>query len=314
MSWILDTLSNDPSKKNLKFDGAPSIKDDWKDLYSQSTVRNIQELIGANVTRGSSGPKPTPRRIFILYVPARGIDILIERLGIACYLEPLGPPSSNSFVGNGIAWRHERRDSLSVVSDAIQRATMTTNALKNEITDKARSALSLPPRNFYFPDKESLIYETYLSMVRQRSSMQELNHVLKPMKIDSDRLAAKALKSTGNNSKVFQDCRGRIFPPNIDHAPSRFADTFRKETAPDAEQTDESDILQVLHQRYRFGVVARDGNLHYDVQYEYPRQLRKEPMYCVKTGNVLVTGSHANVGVNDAIWVPNGNKESADKS
>ena len=228
LSWILDTLSKDTSKKHLKFEGAPSIKDDWKDLYGQSTVGNIQELIGASVTKGSSDPVPTPRRIFILYVPSKGIDILIERLGIACYLEPLGPSSSNPSFSNGIAWRHERKDSLDIVSDAIQRATIATNALKVQITDKARSALSLPPRNFYFPDKESVIYETYLSIVRQETSTQELNDVLKAMKIDGDRLAAKALKSTGNNYKVFRDLRGRIFPPNIHHAPGRFEGYVRQ--------------------------------------------------------------------------------------
>lgn len=308
--WILDVLSKDTSKKHLTFGGAPSIKDDWKDLYSQSTLGNIQGIIGARIAKDSPTPVPTPRRILILYVPSRGIDLLIERFGIACYLEPLVPMDSNGSFGDSITWRHDKSDSLGIVSDAIQRATIATNALKNEITDKARSALSLPPRNFYFPDRDSLIYDSYLSLVRQQISTQKLNDVLKVTKIDGDRLAAKALKSTGNNYRVFKDLRGRIFPPNIHHAPSRFADASGKESVGEPEKEDGSDILQVLHQRYRFGVVARNGNLHYDVQYESPRRLQKEPMYCVKDGNVLVTGSHANVGINDAIWVPDGNKES----
>ena len=311
MVWILDVLSKDTSKKHLKFDGSPSIKDDWKDLYSQSTLGNIQEIIGARITKNSSAPVPTPRRILILYVPSRGIDLLIERFGIACFLEPLVPLSSKPSFGNSIAWRHERKDSLDIVADAIQRATISTNALKVEITDKSRSALSLPPRNFYFPDRESEIYDTYLSIVRQEALVQELNDVLKAVKIDGDRLAAKALKSTGNNYRVFRDLRNRIFPPNIHHAPNRFAEGSGKGSEGAPKQDDGSEILQVLHQRYRFGVVARNGNLHYDVQYESPRWLRKEPMYCVKAGNVLVTGSHANVGINDAIWVPDGHKESA---
>ena len=49
--------------------------------------------------------------------------------------------------------------------------------------------------------------------------------------------------------------------------------------------------------------------MHYDVQYELPRRLHEEPMYCAVKGEVRVTGSHANVGVNDVIWVPDGKKE-----
>ena len=314
LNWILDILSKDTSKKHLTFDGAPSIKDDWKNFYSQSTLGNIQGIIGARIAKDSSGPIPTPRRILILYVPSRGVDLLIEKFGIACYLEPLVPMSSNRSFSNSLAWRHERKDTLDMVSDAIQRATIATNALKVEITDKSRSALSLPPRNFYFPNRESLVYRTYLSIARQETSTQELNDVLKTVKIDRDRLAAKALKSTGNNNRLFRDLRGRIFPPNIDHAPNRIADASGNGIEREPERGGKSEILGVLHQRYRFGVVARDGNLHYDVQYESPRRLSREPMYCVKRGNVLVTGSHANVGINDSIWVPGGNKESANNN
>ena len=64
-----------------------------------------------------------------------------------------------------------------------------------------------------------------------------------------------------------------------------------------------------MEQRYRFGVIVRDGNLHFDVQYARSRTLENESMYCATVGNVLVTGSHANVGVNDVIWTPDGKKE-----
>ena len=312
LSWLLDVLSRDTSKKHLTFDGAPSKNDDWKPLYGDPTVMNIQEIIGARMTKSSSAPIPTPRRILILYVPSRDIGLLIERFGIACYLEPLLPSNVDSSFGNSIAWRHEKEDSLNIVIEATQRATNATNALKVEITDKARSALTLPPRNFYYPNGDSQIYETYLSIAQRNTSARDLIDNLKAMKIDGDRLAAKALKSTGNNGRAFRDLRDRIFPPNIHHAPSRFAEAPIRETIRESEKEDKSDILQVLHQRYRFGVTARDGSLHYDVQYELPRTLRQEPMYCAKTGNVLVNGTHANVGLNDVIWVPDGKKEPAD--
>ena len=102
-----------------------------------------------------------------------------------------------------------------------------------------------------------------------------------------------------------------MFPPDNYHAPSRYADTSSGGDTGEIECAGQSSILQVLQQRYRFGVIVRDGNLHFDVQFEVPRKLSNEPMFCATMGNVVVTGSHANVGVNDVIWVPDGEKNPA---
>ena len=311
LKWILDTLRKDTSKKHLTFDGAPSAKDDFGELYNHANLENILEMIGARVSQNFSNSVPTPRRIFILYVPSKSEELLIEKLGIACYLEPLAASDAHPYPISNILWRHDKEESLNLVSRAIMRATEATNKLKNEITDRGRSALSLPSRNYYYPNRDSLIRDIYLSIARHEISPHQLYDTLKAMKMNSDRLAAKALKSTRSNHRVFRDHRGRLFPPVIDHAPNRYSESSSPGEFKTAYRNDDSDILKVLNQRYRFGVIARNGNLHYDVQYETPRTLHKEPMYCSNDGYVLVTGSHANVGVNDAIWAPDGNKETA---
>ena len=311
LRWILQTLSRDPSKRHCRFEGIPSNVHDRKDLYRDSTLTSIQELVGSSVAKGSSGAMPTPRRILVLYVPSRDADLLIVRFGIACYLERLVPSGPESGFGEDIAWRHKESDALDIVSQALQRATVATNALKLEITDKGRSPFALPARNFYFPDKDSPIYETYLGFVRGEVSIERFNETLTTKRFSSDQLPAKALKGNHHADRFFQDVRGRVFPPDGYHAPSRYAETSSRINAGELEVDGQPDILQVLHQRYRFGVIVRDGNLHYDVQYEMPKKLRDEPMYCATMGNVVVTGSHANVGVNDVVWVPDGEKEPA---
>lgn len=314
LASVLETLSNDTSRKDLSFEGTPSIDNDWMDLYRQSTLASIEEVIRASVARNSYSSKPTPRRILILYVPSGDAQVLIARFGIACYLEPLVPIETRPSPRSKIAWRHEAKESLDIILGALKRASTTTRLLQKMITDNNRSPLALPPRNYYFPDRESLIYETYLSIAQGKMSFENLNNTLTTKRFTRDHLPARALKGDHHRDRFFRDLRGRVFPPDIFHAPTRseeFQESNDETIAGSVDGDGRTKFMQVLHQRYRFGVVVRNGNLHYDVQYEIPKQLHNEPMYCADVGNVLVTGSHANVGVNDVIWAPDGEKKPA---
>lgn len=314
LAYILKTLSDETSWKDLSFEGTPSIDNDWMDLYRQSTLASIEEIIRASISKNSSSSKPTPRRILILYVPSGDAQVLIARFGIACYLEPLVPTKTRPSLRSRIAWRHEVKESLDIILGALKRASTTTRLLQEMITDNNRSALALPPRNYYFPDRESLIYETYLSIARGKMSFESLNNALTTKRFTKDHLPTRALKGDHHRDRFFQDLRGRVFPPDIFHAPTRseeFQESHNETITGSVDGDVRSRFMQVLHQRYRFGVVVRNGNLHYDVQYEIPKRLYNEPMYCADAGNVMVTGSHANVGVNDVIWVPDGEKKPA---
>ena len=136
-------------------------------------------------------------------------------------------------------------------------------------------------------------------MVDQITSGLRLRDTLLPSRFNRDQLPNKAFKGQQYTDRFFQDCRGRVFPPDPYHAQSRI----------DSGEAAGKGLPLAMRQRYRFGVTVRDGNLHYDVQFEMPRKLQEEQMYCAVEGDVWVTGSHANVGVNDFVWVPDGNKE-----
>ena len=284
----------DTSRKPAKYVGAPATKMDWRDLYSKSTVTETLNLIErASLTL-------MPQRIIVLYVPYRDADALISSLDFVCFLAPLAV-SDNEWLdsGNPIAWRHDKPVVRKVVHRTLAQALKETNALKAEITDKRISPLTLPARNFCYPDRSSTIKHTYQEFMKHTLSIEEMRTTLTPSRFTRDQLPGKAFKGQQHTDVFFQDKRGLIFPPDIYHAPVR---TNQVAQSP-------STLSLTLQQKYRFGVLVRDGNLHYDVQYRSPRKLRQEAMYCAMAGNVLVTGSHANVGVNDIVWVPGGTKE-----
>ena len=211
LKWILETLSRDTSKRHCRFAGIPSAKSDWKDLYRESTLTEIQGTIRASVTNSPLGAVPTPRRILVLYVPSKDFDLLISRFGITCYLKPLlaastEPASAEPVFSDDIAWRHDREVALEIVTQALQQATVATDALKREITDKGRSPLSLPARNFYFPDKESPIYETYLRFVRREVSIEGLSAALTTKRFSRNQLPARALKGNHHADRFFPGC------------------------------------------------------------------------------------------------------------
>ena len=294
LAWITRRIERDTSIKSARFVGAPSPVNDWGELYKKN-LREILTLIERE-SRSLS-----PNRIIVLYVPSGDQDSLVSALGSVCFLAPLTPEDGGyPLDGNVIGWRHIRSSVENTVYRTLKHAIRVTNALKAEITDKRISVFTLPAHNFYYPDRRSTISDLYNEFAQRRLSMKDLKHRLPPSRFSRDDLPDKAFKGQQHTDEFFQDCQGRIFPPDLFHAPNRYDD----------EEALVHELSVSLRQRYRFGVTVRDGNLHYDVQYKKPRRLRQEPMYCSVKGNVWVTGSHANIGVNDVIWAPDGKIES----
>ena len=295
-NWIKSKLEGDSRLRFARYLGLPSTPNDLRDLYNKKTVRAVLQLIEGECSSLS------PNRIIVLYVPSRDAQELLSALGIVCFLAPLTQDEETlTSDGSSIAWRHTKSSVKRVVYQTLRRASKITDALKVEITDRRISAYSLPSYNFYYPDNQTTIRNTYLELISRESCFSGLSSKLLPTRFTRAQLPAKAFKSSQHTDRFFQDRRGRVFPPDLHHAPNREND----------ESTQEGGLSLTLRQRYRFGVTVRDGNMHYDAQYELPRTLINEPMYCAIEGNVLVTGAHANVGVNDVVWVPSGRKEPA---
>lgn len=295
---IRSMLRRDTSLKPARYLGTPSTSDDWRNLYNKRNTAEMLRLIESECRSLS------PNRLIVLYVPSSDAGELLSALGAVCFMAPLSPDeeSPQSDV-NAISWRHNNASVEKAVYQALGCALAITNTLKAEITDKRISPYTLPVHNFYYPDDSSTIASVYMELLQRHSNIHSLTDELLPSRFTREQLPIKAFKGKQHTSRFFQDSRGRVFPPDLYHAPNR--------DAYEGPQTD--GISLTLRQRYRFGVTVRDGNLHYDVQYELPRKLTKEPMYCATMGDVWVTGSHANVGVNDVIWVPSGRKEAQNK-
>ena len=294
LDWVKRTLERDTSRKPARYVGVPSPPSDWRGLYKRKNIAEMLKLIERKILCFM------PHRIIVLYVPSRDAGDLISALDSVCFLAPLIPEDNDhASDGNVIGWRNEKPSVGNIVYRTLGYAWKETDVLKTEITDKRISPFTLPAHNFYYPDSRSTISSMYHQFAQRSFSIGDLKDQLLPSRFNRDQLPNKAFKGQQYTDEFFQDCQGRVFPPDLYHAPSRVND----------ENTLANRLSIVLRQRYRFGVTVRDGNLHYDVQYKQPRSLRREPMYCAEMGDVLVTGSHANIGVNDVIWVPDGKKE-----
>ena len=292
LGWARRRLERDTSQKSAKYVGAPSTQNDWGSLYKQKTIAEAVRLINRESRSG------VPNRIIVLYVPSHDDQDLISTLHLVCFFAPMEPQSEHlPSNGNTVSWRHNKALVKETVDRTLRQALRTTNNLKAEISDKRISPLTLPAHNFYYPNQHSTISDAYRAFAQGKLASPVLKGGLLPSRFTRTQLHGKAFKGSQYADEFFQDCRGRVFPPDIHHAQAR-EDQDTTSPMPSA----------ALRQRYRFGVTVRNGNLHYDVQYELPRTLRDEPMYCSVDGDVWVTGSHANVGINDFIWVPDGYK------
>ena len=306
--WIRNVLSEDMSKAPARFMGVPSNRNDSAELYTADVKRRILDILATSVSGNGIDSVFTPRRILMLYVPSKDAQSLVYEFGLACFMQSMKGNHVSPSPWDDINWRHDKVAVRAIVYQALQDATDTTHALKTEISDKRMSPFSLPARNFYFPTADSVIAATYRACMEGGMALDELRGRLSTKRFTRAQLPPQAFKGSQPYDNFFEDARGRIFPPD-NHGRNRYPVAVASDAEHETDAFNNSDIRRVLEQRYRFGVIVHDGNLHYDVQYAAPRKLRHEPMHCAAVGDVWVTGSHANVGVNDFIWTPRGRKD-----
>ena len=292
--WMERSLTRDSSMKSGRYVCVPSSRKDESKLYPKHYTEQLLKILDQH------SRAIRPGRMIVLYVPSDDAVNLLLSLGFVCYMVPLVPKDDGVRVySSEIGWRHSKKEVGRMVYGALRKAWRTTDALKAEVTDKRMSVFTLPAKNFQFPDRESTISEQYWKFVQGEIDMSHLRDRLFPVRFTRDQLPRKAFKGAHHSDCFFQDARGRVFPPDLYHGHVRDDEGVRLLNG----------LPRLLSRMYRFGVPVRNGNVHYDVQFTSGRELKGEPMYCAESGAVWVTASHANVGVNDVIWVPDGRKE-----
>ena len=116
--------------------------------------------------------------------------------------------------------RHE------ISSTELYSSVEVTNALKAEITDRRISAFTLPSHNFYYPNSHSTISDSYHDFALHAISISDLKDTIIPSRFTRGSTPEQAFKSQQYTSAFFQDCRGRVFPPDLYHAKSRLNETL----------------------------------------------------------------------------------------
>ncbi len=294
-----------------------SSNNDYKPLFSEASIKTLHKrMLEQLYIRGDSKnpPCPTPRYIFLLYVPSCDADLLLSKFEYFCLPIKLTKETNkfdrqilNDNFGNSteISWRHYNNAAKITAHDTLQLIRSEVKKYSRMIASTATSPLVLPPMNYHYPSGADLIDEIYRNIFTGNVGLDELSG-LTPRHFNRDEVSRKV-----HRRNIFQDCRDRIFP-NDNHAPSRLPNPPGKYAGGSLNDSDFIErfkgLQAYLRQVYRFGVRARDGNVHFDVQFPQAG-LKRESMYCSDDECfVEVTGTHANVGINDAIWVPDGTK------
>lgn len=315
LSWTEAEFKRNTSVPRADFIGIPAPPNDWANLYRPRSVDEFVGRVYSNIARliSARNIEKLPKRIFLLYVPSRDSERLLSRFRYFCYPMPLHPNIEewNQYQGSPIGWRSEKPTVFNVVRRHYLEAITQTDVLKSLITDQRTCELSLPPKNFFFPDPATEISVAYDDIFFKFFDADSIDIGINQRVFTRKNLSSKVFKYGQTKLSLYQDSRRRVFPPSLVHAPVRWPVDYFDSTS---SLSDEEKLLSLrlfIQQRYRFGVIVRDGNLHYDVQFQQPEHFSDEPMTCAARGPVRVTGTHANVGVNDVVWAPSGHLKEA---
>lgn len=239
-----------------------------------------------------NGPVPPPNRLLLLYARVPGFEELLRSFEFAPFPIPVTPPKESS------SWHPWRKDTEYVwtqIREALAFANEPSGAammvrLRVERLDPA-DPLLLPPQNFHTPNKRPL-RELFAEVQRGGRAWNGLAVGSMPVAKYDFRSLPNFFRRTGGKEKRFAtDRRGLVF------ASANKAQHGAVRAVPPVDAAEASRLLRSL---FRFGTPVPQGFQH-DVQWPGTRLLQHEPFQCAERGEVPVSGSHANVYLNDVV-------------
>lgn len=241
-----------------------------------------------------SGPPPPPRRLLLVYPRRPGVEDLLAAFGAAPLAIPIPWP---------VEWEN-RMPGRDYVLDEVSPTVMAALKGINDPEGFARriwtriealnpaDPLLLPGRNFVLQSGRDLA-AALADLRRGDGDPLAFNEAFAgAVRYPSEALEEFYARTGGKNRRFATDNRGRVF------ASPRHGGFHGSVRA--AEAGDSRAGLRVLESLFRFGSRLPAGFQH-DVQWPYSRRLEKEPFACSERGQILVSGSHANVYPNDVV-------------
>lgn len=268
--------------KPARYISVPFPKDPGSGCYSEQSITTLLRA-SAHFTlrqRRHQG-ELAPSRFYLIYVKAHDEENLLRMFDFFAF--PVGVEIE------ALNRSHEMKvfEQLEPIVRRLLHDHEEAGFLAQAICGQSdKTPLLLPAKNFIV-DGEETAFGGYLMSLRRRE--REWSNVnVRSVRYTHDQLP-KAVK-VKQTRPFFCDGRALVFVPDpCPHPPAREFDL-------DA-TTDE--LRALLNSLYRFGMPIKDG-YHFDVQ-AVGRKLNAVPFVCIKQGQILVSGTHANVYPNDYV-------------
>jgi hypothetical protein len=241
-----------------------------------------------------NGPPPPPRRLLLVHPRRQGVEDLLTAFGAAPLAIPIPWP---------VKWE-DRMPGRAEVLNEISPAVMAALEGLNDPAGFARriwariealnpaDPLLLPGRNFVLQGGRDL-WAALADLRRGGGDPAAFDEAFAgAARYQRPALPDFYARTGGTNKRFATDYRGLVFacPPH-----GGFHGVVRA-----VEAGDDRTGLRLLESLFRFGSRLPAGFQH-DVQWPSPRRLAQERFACSKRGQILVSGSHANVYPNDVV-------------
>ena len=292
---ILKRLQDYFPSANMQFLGLP-FGTGGAGLYGQGAVeallRSVAEFaIRRRVNSERANRPAVPGRLILLYVPAPDEENLLTVFDFFCLPVPLKGPRCDSHRPDG--WRLDPEVAANVVRDAIRELETGDRPAPNL---PRNAVITLPPDNFRPERNAQTLAECLIEFRQGKLNMEEIEKAVEIKKFNNDELP-NVLKGK-KKSYFYVDYRGIVFPPadaeTGDHGPAREL----------SEDPNVNSIKIRMNQLYRRGTPLHPG-FHHDAQYPNGREMNEDQFCCREHGDVLVSGTHANIYPNDVIRAAN---------
>lgn len=265
-------------------------------LYRIQTVKLLlQSAAGFSIRRlrtSGDNQSPQPRRIALFYVPATDDEHLISAFDF--FVFPLPLIGLEHFDPNGHQKRHDPVECEQAIRTAFWTYTEELIRLLQPRIEQQKSSepLLLPPRNFHLPERR--LHNAFCELTRRSRTWQNaMPDGIVPGTFTHEHLPS-FLKQQ-ERQQIFRDGRDVLFPcarRSEYHAPPR-------DFPPDSDLPVLQDFLRSV---YRFGIPLPDG-FHHDAQLEGGCRFENMTFDCTRQGQIVVSGSHANIYPNDFVRI-----------
>jgi hypothetical protein len=263
-------------------------------LYRKSNVDSLlragSEFAIRRFHNRGDAELPRPRRISLLYVPAEDDENLLSAFDF--FVFPIPMRDLSVFDGGGRQKRHDWAACEKAIAAAFAGYQRDLLAVVQRRIESRHSSepLLLPPVNFHTPGGR--LERIFSELARGTRAWDSANpDGIVTELFDHEKLPHFLREQ--ERQEIYRDSRDVVFPCARANEMHGRTTELRNPPPP-------ADLQYFLRSIYRFGAPLPEG-FHHDAQLQNGRHFDKMDFVCTREGQILVSGSHANVYPNDFV-------------